>query len=164
MTAPESADPGATTEQLDEAARLLGSYAGELREALTSVRALVADVAADWQDPGGAGWVDRADLVRRDLDRHADDAADLATRTARAAEDSAARAVQESALQQSAALVGQHALREGVEPARTVPDPAAGALPVGPLLAGPLLGGTEGRRVLPGTGMRIATLPDPPAR
>ncbi|ODU00390.1 MAG: hypothetical protein ABS81_23780 [Pseudonocardia sp. SCN 72-86] len=112
MTAPE---PDAAADQLDEAARLFGTYAGELREALTSVRALVADVAADWPDPTGAAWVDRADLLRRDLDRHVDDAADLAARATRAAADPA---------------------------------------------SGPLLAGTDARRVEPGTGMRIATLPE----
>ncbi|RTL70692.1 MAG: hypothetical protein EKK42_00955 [Pseudonocardiaceae bacterium] len=118
MTTPE---PDAAAEELDEAARLLDSYAGELQEALTSVRALLADVAADWPDPTGAAWVDRADLLRRDLDRHAGDAADLAARATRAAADVV----------------------------RTV-DPAAG----------PLLAGTDARRVQPGAGMRIATLPE----
>lgn len=118
MTAPES---DSAAEHLDDAARLLGSWAGELREALTSVRALVADVAADWPDHTGAAWVDRADLLRRDLDRHADDAADLAARAGRAAADVVRAA-----------------------------DPAAG----------PSLAGTDARRVEPGTGMRIATLPE----
>ena len=118
MTSPE---PDAAAEELDEDARLLGSYAGELREACASVRALLADVAADWPDPTGAAWVDRADLLRRDLDRHTDDAADLAARATRAAVD-------------------------GVRTA----DPASG----------PLLAGTDARRVQPGTGMRIATLPE----
>ncbi|GEL22781.1 hypothetical protein PSU4_17350 [Pseudonocardia sulfidoxydans NBRC 16205] len=129
MTTPE---PEVAADQLDEAARLLGSYAGELREAWASLRALVADVAADWSDPTGTSWVDRADLLRRDLERHADDAADLAARATRAAADVT----------------------------RTAADPAAGPVPAGPIQAGPVLAGTDGRRVLPGAGMRIATLPE----
>ncbi|MGD9985614.1 hypothetical protein [Pseudonocardia sp.] len=143
MTTPE---PGAVAGQLDEAAGLLGVYAGELRAALTSVRALVADVAADWSDPTGAAWVDRADLLRRDLDRHADDAADLAARASRAAADVSRPATDPAA---------------GPMPAGPVPSGSmpAGSVPSGSVPAGPVLAGTETRRVLPGTGMRIATLP-----
>lgn len=115
-------DPDGTA--LDLTAGMLGGLAGQLRDAVSQVRGLVAAVAEDWPDPRGQAWVDRAELVHRDLDRQADEAVRLAR-------------------------VVERLAREVIEAA--VPGPG-----------GPVLPGVEAVRVVPGQGMRVATLPDPP--
>lgn len=121
-------------------AELLAVASSRLVDALPATGRIIADVQADWDDVRGREWVERAQLVRRALERELD--ATLA----------AARAVGD-------------ALRLGpvaVDPGNVLPTGYGRSAAGGSRPGGPRLGGTDAERVDEERGMRIAQLGDDP--